>query len=267
MANHDAVLEGEVTGTATPTPSEDGFAAFDPRVRLVAALVFGMAAVALESYAALVTALVIALAALALARPCLRTVGRRLLAVEGFMVMILVMLPFTVPATAPDQVLFEIGPLAASSHGLHQALAILLKTNIVVLTLAALIGRLEPTEFGRALAALRLPGKLVTLLLLTVRYIDVLKRDYLRLRRSMRARGFRARADRHSLRSIGYLVGMLLIRSFDRSERILAAMRCRGFDGTFRHHPLAAPRRRDGALAAVASLAVLACASVEVAAG
>ena len=267
MAHHGALQNEQISDADRPAMPDDAFGGFDPRVRLVAALAFCVATVALTNLTALATALVIALAALAVARPCLRTVGRRLLALEGFMVMVLVLLPFTVPAATPGDVLFEIGPLTASSAGLHQALAILLKTNIVMLTLTALIGRLEPSELGRALAALRVPGTLVNLLLLTVRYLDVLRRDYARLRRSMQVRGFRARADRHSLHSIGYLVGMLLVRSFDRSQRILDAMRCRGFDGTFRHSALAAPRRRDGALAAVTGLAILVCASVEVAVG
>ena len=29
----------------------------------------------------------------------------------------------------------------------------------------------------------------------------------------------------------GYLIGMMLVRSLERSERILAAMKCRGFTG------------------------------------
>lgn len=37
----------------------------------------------------------------------------------------------------------------------------------------------------------------------------------------------------HTYRSLGHLVGMLLVRSFDRAERIAAAMKCRGFQGRF----------------------------------
>ena len=39
--------------------------------------------------------------------------------------------------------------------------------------------------------------------------------------------------NRHTYRAYGYLVGMLLVRSLDRSERIVAAMKCRGFRGRF----------------------------------
>jgi cobalt/nickel transport system permease protein len=49
----------------------------------------------------------------------------------------------------------------------------------------------------------------------------------------MKTRGFRPRLSSHTYRTIGYLVGMLLVRSLDRSERVMAAMKCRGFRGQF----------------------------------
>lgn len=49
----------------------------------------------------------------------------------------------------------------------------------------------------------------------------------------MRARGFQPGFDRHTLRTFGYLVGMLLVRASERAERVLKAMRCRGFTGEF----------------------------------
>jgi cobalt/nickel transport system permease protein len=49
----------------------------------------------------------------------------------------------------------------------------------------------------------------------------------------MRARAFRPGCGPHCWRSVGYLFGMLMVRSLERAERIDAAMRCRGFDGRF----------------------------------
>ena len=59
----------------------------------------------------------------------------------------------------------------------------------------------------------------------------------------------------HSYRSLGYLVGMLLVHSFDRSERVLAAMKCRGFCGRYYllDHFAFVPRR-DGPFYAAAFL-------------
>ena len=49
----------------------------------------------------------------------------------------------------------------------------------------------------------------------------------------MKVRCFRPRTDRRTCRAYGHLVGMLLVRSLDRSERVMDAMKCRGFKGEF----------------------------------
>lgn len=157
----------------------------------------------------------------------LRDLAKRMLALEGFMLVLLVSLPFTVPG-AP---VLTLGPLSASQPGLGLAVLILLKANAVVLALLALVGTLEPVVLGHALARLGVPEKLAHLLLMTVRQIHLLHAEFLRLRQAMRARAFRPRSDRHTWRSYGWLMGMLLVRSLARSQRILAAMRCRGFQG------------------------------------
>ncbi|MEI8395596.1 MAG: energy-coupling factor transporter transmembrane component T, partial [Rhodospirillaceae bacterium] len=114
---------------------------------------------------------------------------------------------------------------------LWRAAEIALKANAVVLVMLALPGSLEPTELGRALYGLRCPAKLVHLLLFTVRYLDLAGLEYQRLRTAMKARGFQMKCSLHCWRSVGYLFGMLLIRSLERSERVVDAMRCRGFRG------------------------------------
>jgi len=111
--------------------------------------------------------------------------------------------------------------------------AIALKANAVVLALVALLGSLDISTLGHALSHLRLPDKLIHLMLFTVRYIDVLSREGQRLRAAMKVRAFRPRMNWHTYRACGYLVGMLLVRSHERSERIVAAMKCRGFQGRF----------------------------------
>ena len=76
-----------------------------------------------------------------------------------------------------------------------------------------------------------MPAGLVQLMMFSIRYIDVLRAEYLRLRVAMKVRGFRPGTNRHSYRSMGYLVGMMLVRAVERSERIMDAMKCRGFTG------------------------------------
>jgi len=224
----------------------------DPRLRVVAAGLIALAVVSLQTRTAAGLALALcALLALA-AGSGSGTLVRRLLALEGFMLVLLVMLPFSVPGPA----LFALGPLSASEAGLARAILIVLKANAVALAVLALVGSMEPVVLGHALARLRVPAKLVQLFLFTVRYVGVIHDEYRRLRQAMRARAFVARADRHTWRSFGWLIGMLLVRSFERSERIVAAMKCRGFDGRFHLFDRFAWRPRDTVLGAVLLVAI-----------
>ena len=47
----------------------------------------------------------------------------------------------------------------------------------------------------------------------------------------MKIRGFAPKTDLHTYKSYAYMVGMLLVRSFDRGQRVHNAMLCRGFKG------------------------------------
>ncbi len=186
----------------------------DPRARLVAAVALSVMLAAALDLAVLGLGLAVAILALVPSGLPLRVVLRRLLPLN-----VLILLMGMVLLMTAD------GPLLAAT--------IALKGNAIVLTLLVLLGSLEATTLGHTLSHLRVPDKLTQLLLFTVRYLDVLHREYLRLRAAMKIRGFRPRMDRHTYRAYGYLVGMLLVRSFDRAERIVAAMKCRGFRGRF----------------------------------
>jgi cobalt/nickel transport system permease protein len=199
----------------------------DPRLRILAAVAFALVTLALESLPALVAALALALYLALAGGQGWERLGRRLLLMEGFLAVLLLTLPFTVPG-AP---ILELGPLVASREGLARALVILIKANAVVLALLGLVGGLEPVVLGHALGRLGVPHKLVHLLLQTVRQIHLLGQEHRRLRQAMRARAFVPRSDRHTWNSYGWLIGMLLVRALGRSRRVLAAMRCRGFRG------------------------------------
>jgi len=201
----------------------------DPRGRVVAAVAFAIVIVSLSSPAALGAGLVLALALAGGARLPLARTARRVAAMDGFIVVLLLTLPFTTPGTPWLTVL----GLTASEEGALHALRIVLKANAVMLALLALVGTLDEARLGHALARLRVPAKLVHLLLLTMRYVEVLADEYGRLRTAMRARAFRPGLNAHTLRTFGYLVGMLLVRALERAERVLEAMKCRGFDGRF----------------------------------
>jgi len=224
----------------------------DPRVRIVVALAFSLVVALSGRFAVLGAGLALAILGAVVARlPVLATV-KRLLAVNVFMLILCIVLPLTARGTP----LFRLGPLVFSREGALLAAAITLKANAIVLALTVLLATVEITTLGHALRHLRVPDKLTHLLLFTVRYIDVLHHEYERLRTATKVRCFRPRLSRHTYRTFGNLVGMLLVKSFDRSERIIAAMKCRGFRGRFYVLDHFAFARRD-LVFSVASFVVL----------
>jgi cobalt/nickel transport system permease protein len=202
------------------------------RARLMAAGLLVLSITALHRIEPLLVAVALALG-LAIASGCsLSSIVHRLRHVEGFLALLLLVLPFSVAGDA----IAAAGPLTASWQGLAEAAIIALKVNAAALVILALVTRLEPGRLGRALAGLGFPAALTHLLVLTVRYVAVFRAEYARLVEAMRARGFVACSSRHTWISLGNLAGMMLVRSIDRAERVEEAMRARGFSGRMALH-------------------------------
>jgi cobalt/nickel transport system permease protein len=226
----------------------------DPRARVLAALAFAFAVVALERLASVALALAAAVLAAALFRLGLRTAARRLAAAQASLLLLLVTLPFAIPG----ETVLRLGPLAASDAGSLRAARVALQANAILLAAMALLGTLDASRLGHALHRLRAPAALVHLLLFTVRYLGLLEAELARLRTAMRARAFRPRADRHTWRSLGQLAGVLIVRSAARAERVMEAMRCRGFTGRLYVLDELRWRARDGAFVAAACAGIAA---------
>lgn len=217
-----------VLPATTTAPDVPPLKRLDPRLRIVAAVTFAITTVALQSLLLLCIALLAAIALMLAAKlPPVQTI-KRVIAMDTFIIAMIFFLPFTMDGTP----MFSVFGFAASYEGLVRAVEIALTANAIVMTMLALVGSMEEVTFGQALYALKTPAKLVHLLLFTVRYIEVLRQEYQRLRQAMKCRGFRPGTNGHTYRSFGYLIGMMLIRALERSERIMDAMKCRGFTGS-----------------------------------
>jgi cobalt/nickel transport system permease protein len=201
----------------------------DPRIRLAAAVVYSCAVAVCREFPALLSALVVAVALIALARLRAAEVFKRLLVVNGLVVFIWAVIPFTFPSEA----LFRLGPFNAARDGVALAAQITLKSNAIVIAFMALVATMPFATAGHALHRLRVPDKIVHLLLMTYRYIFVLEQEYLRLARAAAIRGFRPGTNLHTYRTYAYLVGMLFVKAIDRAERVRWAMLCRGFKRKF----------------------------------
>ena len=233
-----------------------------PRTRLLATLAALVLATVAHTPAVLAVALAAAVLLVLLARLPWADLRHRLLHVEGFMIVLLALLPFSVPGRP----VFELGPIVATSEGLTRALTVIVKVNFCVLTVFALLGSLDPVRIGQAAATLGLPSKFVTLFLSTTRYVSVFREEADRLAEAMRARAFRPRTDLHTWRTFGNLAGTMVVRSLERARRVDEAMRCRGFAGAAQTAPPQPAGEFDIAFASIFLGAVVGLLVVEFAA-
>lgn len=243
-----------MSGAEADDTAESFIARLDPRTRLLSCLAFVVGAISLKSLPLPLLAVAVALGLVVLARLPLAAMRRRLLHVEGFMLLLLALLP----VTTPGKPLLALGPLSVSEEGMLLAVTIALKANAALLAVFSLLGSLEPVRLGQAAAQLGVPLKLAHLFLFVVRYVDVFRTETDRLVEAMRARAFVPRSNPHTWRSLGNLAGLMLVRSLDRAERVDEAMRCRGFSGRFPMAPAGSFARRDVGFIAVVGLAILA---------
>ena len=203
----------------------------DPRWKLAALVPAALLVALLRGLPAAGAALAGALALAALARIPGRWLLGRLGAAALFLALFTLPLPLLLHDGGPA---WELGPLRLSWYGLRVSLLLTAKA-VAILTLMLIILVSAPLDATlKAAHALRVPGLLIQLVTLTYRYVFLLADELGRLRVALRVRGYRNRMSRHSYRTVGHVAGTLLVRSYERAERVGQAMRCRGFDGRFR---------------------------------
>jgi cobalt/nickel transport system permease protein len=222
-------------------------ARWDARWKLAAALLAVCGTASLNHLGPAAVALALGLLLLALARLPRGWVLARLAVFATAALPFLLVLPFTLPGDG-----WDVGPVRISGRGLVAGLAVLCRGVAVGCFALMLLGTAPLHHTLAAAHKLKLPGLLVQLTLLTYRYAFLLAEEFRRLRIAMRTRGYRVRATRHGYRSLGHATGALLVRGADRAEGVSAAMRTRGFDGTF--HTLAAFRTGFADVLAFAAL-------------
>lgn len=201
----------------------------DPRLKVIFAGGFSLIVALTYNFTALAAALFYAILVVALARLNFKAVAQRMLALAGFLGFLWLVLPLTFTG----ETLFTMGPVAFYRQGLILAAQISLKSAAILLALMALIATMTVSTLGAALDRLKVPLKLVALLLMTYRYIFVITHEFERLSNAAKIRAFKPGTNLHTYKTLAYFVGMLFVQAVTRAQRVHNAMRCRGFKGRF----------------------------------
>jgi len=169
----------------------------DPRIRVIVATVYCFVVAFSNQFPVLLIAVLISSALIISAGLGIKAVGKRLVIVNGLILLLWVV----VPLTYGGQPLFQLGPFSLSRAGIMLAARITLKSNAILLSMIALIATMKFATLGYALNQLCVPQKLIQLLLMNYRYIFVLEQEYQRLIRAAKIRGFQPKTNLHTYRT------------------------------------------------------------------
>lgn len=213
----------------------------DPRIKVLAALLFILTTSLLPAGAWLHYALLLAVP---LVTASAAGLGLGYLLRRSFIALpfalAAITLPFTVPG-APLATLPIFGGLTMTVEGTVRFLSILAKSWISVQMAILLVATTAFPDLLWGLRALHVPRPLVSIVGLMYRYIFVLADEAMRLTRARTARSGAAAGGKAGGsivwrgRVTGGMVGNLALRSFERSERIYDAMLARGYSGDVKH--------------------------------
>jgi cobalt/nickel transport system permease protein len=170
-------------------------------------------------------------------------------------------LPFALAAGLSNLIfmpepLFALGALIITRGALSFAV-IMLKTALSVFAVLILIATTPFADLAECLTAPRPLRALGLQMVMTYRYIGALldEAQSMWTAYALRAPGLKALR----MKDVGSFMGQLLLRSFDRADRVYAAMKCRGFAGVYHGRVYGPPSAADRIFvaASIAGLSLL----------
>ncbi len=200
---------------------------FDPRIKIISFVFLIFSVVLLPAIELALTALFASIIFLLVSQLPVRFVLQHIKWVFLFIIPFLVIMPFTVKGNE----LFTIGGLGVTYEGVEFGLLVSIRALAAVMLIFPMVGTMRFDTTLKALYQMRVPSLLVQMLMFTYRYIFIFIDEFSRMQRAMKSRGFKVGTNLHTFTTIGRAVGMLLVRSYERAERVYQAMLSAGYTG------------------------------------
>jgi len=206
---------------------ESSIQRWDPRFKIASLLLLILCLALVKSIPLILIGLFLSIGLLLISRIPLGFIYQGLKVVVIFLLPFFIILPLTYPGETES---YFIG-MPYAIEGLRLATLIVIKAIAIVLTAYVMFGSRRFDVSMTALQHLKCPPLVVQMLLFTYRFIFLFLAEMRRMDTAMKARGFIKKPDLYTLKVLGGFVGTLLIRSFERTERIYKAMLSKGYQG------------------------------------
>lgn len=199
---------------------------WEPKARLIGLAKLILAFSFVQRLQLLPAMLAVTLVLYAVARLPLSFLWKRLRSPGFFLLVMALLLPFLSGST----VIMRIGPVALRREGLLDTVLIVGKFVSIMTVGLVLFGVAPFLNTIEAMRAMGLPPLLADMTLFSYRYIYDIGDDLATMQTAMGLRGFRARhLGSRSFGALASLVGSILVRSYEQSERVYKAMILRGY--------------------------------------
>ena len=200
----------------------------DPRAKLVGFITLIIICVTTppDLYAAFAAYLGLELILVMMSRLPWKHVLKRMLIVLPFILAVAVFIPFFNHGGGS----YNLGPLTVSAHGLMVLWNVAAKSTVSVLAVIIMSSTTPFPELLKGMEKLKMPHLMTTVMSFMYRYIFVLMDELHRMRRARDSRGWSGKWLWQA-KVIGHMIAALFLRSYERGERVYAAMLARGYDG------------------------------------
>ena len=202
---------------------------WDPRFKILALGMFILIVAILKTIPLACVSLITATVLLKLSRIPFHFIAQGVKWVLLFLVPFFIILPLSYPGEPAGYVL----GLPFAWEGMRMAALIVLKALAIVFTAYAIFGSSRFDVSMIALQRLKCPTVVVQMMLFTYRYIFVFVAEMRRQHTAMNARGFIKKPNLYTMQVVGNFIGTLLVRSFERTERVYKGMLSKGYRGEF----------------------------------
>jgi cobalt/nickel transport system permease protein len=227
----------------------------DPRTKLIASLVFILAVVitpagAWQLFAAYFG---VAVVMFALSKLPPLYVLKRSLVIFPFVLLIAVFIPFFKEGDVAGSYNIWLWQISVTYTGLLVLANVVVKAWLSILALILLSSTTKLDDLLNGLNQLGVPRVMILIVSFMYRYIFVVADEVMRIKQAHDSRNFGG-SWLHHMKTIGNMLGTLFIRSYERAERVYAAMLSRGFEGQIRKTHQLKFRQADAYFGAVFSM-------------
>jgi len=197
---------------------------WEPRTKLIGLIIFIFTIAFLSELRLLIIALIIAELLFIASRIPISFLLKSIRIPMFFIAIIGISLIFFSSGAA----LFSIGPLSIKKEGLEAAAIIGIRFFSIITVVIVLFGTTQFVSIMKVLRSFGLSNILIDMAMFTYRYLFELLEQLEQMQLSMKLRGFNKNRFKN-ITIIASLMGTLLIRSYEKSERVYNAMVMRGY--------------------------------------